>query len=366
MDKANKKPDFSRVVGGSRPSDSGEQDLGKTKVKDEQKKTGKNLREAEKAMARSAGPAATSFGERQVEFSDEPQKIVLTSQQKEARKFLHKEASMERPGGFDAEAAEKAIKEPDDLESSRDFSGTREKRKGSVKDTMERVPSGIPGMDELVEGGFEKASTIVVVGAAGTGKTIFGLQFLYNGAKEYKEPGLYITFEEPRSAILKHTMQFGFDFEELERKNLFRIMEFRPHQVEKLMKEGGGNIKDTIRGMGVKRLVVDSITAYGLLFKDDYERRENTLNFFDLLRKWGCTSVIISELPPKVAEVKEGSVGFLSDAIIALYYAKKDDASTRVHSLEILKMRGTRHTDKVLAMQFEDDGITVYSDVEVF
>ncbi|MFH1255987.1 MAG: ATPase domain-containing protein [Candidatus Diapherotrites archaeon] len=231
---------------------------------------------------------------------------------------------------------------------------------------IERVPSGIIGLDELIEGGFEKGSTVLITGGAGTGKTTFALQFLYFGAKKFKEPGILISFEESRQSLYKHNKEFGWNFEELEREGLFQILEFKPHQVNKLMQEGGGQIKDAIKAMNAKRLAIDSITAYSLLFHDEYQKRENILEFFELLKKWGPTSLIISEMPPKIAEVKEGAEGFLTDAIISLYYSKKEDKDVRVHSLEILKMRGTKHTNKVCALTFEKDGIVVYPEVEVF
>ena len=231
---------------------------------------------------------------------------------------------------------------------------------------IERIPTGITGLDPLIEGGFEKDSTVLLVGSAGTGKTLFGLQFLYTGAKEHGEPGIFISFEENRASLYRHSTSFGWDFEALEKKGLFKVLQYKPHQVEKLMREGGGPIKDQIRAMGAKRLVIDSITSYGLLFKDDYQRREGILEFFNMLEKWQCTSMIISELPPKVAEIKEGSVGFLTDAIISLYYSKEAEKGIRVHSCEILKMRGTKHTNKLLALGFEKKGLAIYPEVEVF
>jgi KaiC/GvpD/RAD55 family RecA-like ATPase len=229
-----------------------------------------------------------------------------------------------------------------------------------------RVPSGIKGLDELIQGGFEQGSAVLVTGAAGTGKTTFCLQFLYYGATKLKEPGVFITFEEARESLYRHTLEFGWDFEALEKKGLFQVLEYKPHQVNKIMEEGGGQIRDAIKSMGAKRLAVDSITAYSLLFRDDYKKRESTLDFFELLKKWGCTSMIISEMPPKIAEIKEAGVGFLTDAVISLYYSKKEDKDIRVHSLEILKMRGTKHTNKVCALTFENNGIVVYPDIEIF
>ncbi len=231
---------------------------------------------------------------------------------------------------------------------------------------MERVPSGIEGLDELISGGFEKNSSVLVTGAAGTGKTTFALQYIYGGATNYKEAGVLISFEETRESLYKHYLEFGWNFEELEKKNLFRTIEYKPHQITKLLDEGGGTIRDTIRDINAKRLVVDSITTYSMLFKDDYEKRVKTLEFLDMLKKWQCTSLIISEMSPKAAESTAGGIGFLTDAVVSLYYEKKEDKSTRVHSLEILKMRATKHTNKLCALTFEKNGIVVYPEIEVF
>ncbi len=232
--------------------------------------------------------------------------------------------------------------------------------------TIERIKSGVKGLDKLIEGGFERGSAVLVVGSAGSGKTLFCLQYLYYGALRDNEPGIFISFEEDRASLIRHSSAFGWDFEALEKKNLFRILEYRPHQAEKLVTQGGGPIKDAIREMGATRLAMDSVTAYSLLFREEYQRRESIIRLIDMLKSWGVTSLLISELPPKVAEIKEGSIGFLTDAVISLYYSKKSDSAVRVHSCEILKMRGTKHTNKLLAIGFEKDGMAVYPEVEVF
>ena len=242
---------------------------------------------------------------------------------------------------------------------------TKAPKAAAKKSSIKRTPSGITGMDDLIEGGFELGSTILAVGTAGTGKTTFGLQFLYYGAKDHNEPGIYISFEESKDSIFRHASEFDWDLDGMEKKGLLKVLQYKPHQVEKLMKDGGGPIRDAIKAMNAKRLVIDSITAYTLLFKDEYQKRENVLDLFSYLEKWGCTSVILSELSPKIAEIKEGSIGFLTDAIIALYYGKQENGE-RVHSMEILKMRGTKHTDKLLVMQFEENGIKIYPGLELF
>jgi circadian clock protein KaiC len=229
-----------------------------------------------------------------------------------------------------------------------------------------RVKTGIKGFDDLISGGFERESIILVVGASGTGKTLLSMQFLYHGVIDYKEPGVFLSFEEEQDSLYKHASQFGWNFDELEKKGMFRLLVFKPHQVTKILEEGGGQIRDALAEIGAKRVVVDSITAYGLLFRDEYKRREKILEFFNLLKRWGVTSLIICEDSPKEVEEEEGNIGYISDGIISLYYEHDSEKGIRIHSLEVVKMRGTRHTNKVCAINFESDGITVYPEVEVF
>ncbi len=231
---------------------------------------------------------------------------------------------------------------------------------------IERVKSGIFGFDELIEGGFERDSNILMVGTSGTGKTILGMQFLYYGATLYNEPGLFISFEEEKEALFLQANRFGWDFEKLEREGKVLFLFFKPHQITKVIEEGGGPLRDALLKIGAKRVVVDSITAYGLLFPDKYKRRDSVLEFLFSLKKWKVTSLLLSEDSPKNTESAEGSIGFISDGIIALYYNHDDEKGVRVHALEVLKMRATKHTSKVCAINFEKNGARVYSDVEVF
>jgi len=229
-----------------------------------------------------------------------------------------------------------------------------------------RVKTGIVGFDELISGGFERESIVLTVGASGTGKTIFGMQFLYKGVVDYSEPGVFISFEEDRAQLFSQAMDFGWDFDSLEKQGNFRLLEFKPHQVTKILEEGGGQIRDALAEISAKRIVVDSITAYGLLFPDEYKRREKILEFFGLLRKWGVTSVVVCEDNPEDVEKQQGGIGFISDAVVSLYYEHDKEKGIRIHSLEVLKMRGTKHTNKVCAVNFEKEGMIVYPDVEIF
>lgn len=228
--------------------------------------------------------------------------------------------------------------------------------------SVRRVPTGIPGFDELIEGGFEERTNTLAAGYAGTGKTTFAMQFLYNGALKWNEPGVYLSFAESKESIYRHCTNFGWDFYSLEQKGLARHLFYKAHQVNKLLEEGGGTVRDAISEIGAKRLVIDSITAYGLLFRDDYKQREALLLFFEMLVKWGCTSLIIAEQLAGIVDARAGEIGFLTDGIIQFSYSTSDsevDGRIRKHQLEILKMRGTDHYNGVAQMTFTKQGLAV-------
>ncbi|MFH0970794.1 MAG: ATPase domain-containing protein [Candidatus Diapherotrites archaeon] len=229
--------------------------------------------------------------------------------------------------------------------------------------TVKRVPTGIPGFDELIDSGFEEKTNTLLAGYAGTGKTTFAMQFLYNGAVKWNEPGVYLSFAESKDSIYSHCLNFGWDFYDLEKKNLSRHLFYKAHQVNKLLEEGGGTVRDTITEIGAKRLVIDSITAYGLLFRDDYKQREALLLFFEMLVRWGCTSLIIAEQLAGIVDVRAGEIGFLTDGIIQFSYSQNENETgqrVRRHQLEILKMRGTGHYNGVAEMVFSKEGLIVH------
>ncbi|MEM3018552.1 MAG: ATPase domain-containing protein, partial [Candidatus Bathyarchaeia archaeon] len=80
---------------------------------------------------------------------------------------------------------------------------------------VERVPSGIPGLDDMLYGGIPKGRVVLVVGGPGTGKTIFCAQFLVSGIMEHDEPGLFISLDESRHHIIREMASFNWDIPDL-------------------------------------------------------------------------------------------------------------------------------------------------------
>lgn len=224
-----------------------------------------------------------------------------------------------------------------------------------------RISSGIPGLDKLIQTGFQKNSMNLVAGEPGAGKTIFAIQFLVEGCKK-GEPGIYITFEEKKQKLYENMATFGWDLEKFEKKGLFRFLEYTPEQVKKLLVEGGGTVDAIVEKIKAKRIVIDSISSFSLLYEDELTKKEAALSLFDLIEKWNCTAVMTSQSMGTDHEtIMSAALEFEVDSIILLYHSKKQ--GERVRALEILKMRGTKIPSKTFGLRIGDNGLSVTSEV---
>ena len=224
------------------------------------------------------------------------------------------------------------------------------------KQKSNRVPTYIPNFDTLINGDFKKNSINLIVGGAGSGKTIFTLQFLVNGILKHNETGLYITFEEKKDEIYDNMSVFGWDLAKLEKQGKLIFLEYSPEQVKKMLLEGGGLIENIISKSNVKRLAMDSITSFTLLYKDELARKEAALSLFELIRSWNCTAVLTEEITDFERREK-GGLEFEVDSIIILYHKK--EKGIRKRAIEVLKMRGTTHAGKTLFLDITKKGMTI-------
>lgn len=234
----------------------------------------------------------------------------------------------------------------------------------TIQTKTKRVSTGIEGFDEMISGGFVAGSTVMLSGGAGTGKTIFGLQYLYNGITKHKENGIYISFNETKEAVYRHGQLFGWDFEKLEDENKFVFIKYEPHEVGMILNEGGGSIKDTIDAINAKRIVMDSLTSYALLFENAYKMSAGILDLFTILRRWQLTTLVISEATETEWEHSQDRSIFLADGVILTYYLRKEFSRNR--ALEVIKMRDTRHLEKICPFTITNKGIIVFPEAQVF
>jgi len=248
------------------------------------------------------------------------------------------------------------------LETGKVIPGAEERRERKGPG-LERVPSGVPGLDSEIEGGFVKHSINLVTGSPGAGKTIFATQFLMSGIRA-NEPGLYISFEEKKENFYKYMLQFGWDLEKYEKEGKFMFIRYSPEQVHKLLTEGGGMVDSVVRKLGAKRLCIDSISAFTLLFKDELSAREALLGLFDLLEAWGATTILTAEQEAEPEKHQPSVVEFEVDSVISLYNFRRKNIRQRV--AEIIKMRGTQFAQKVFPIKIGDDGLMFYPEEAAF
>ena len=221
---------------------------------------------------------------------------------------------------------------------------------------VSRVATGIYGLDKLIEGGFKKNSTNLVAGGPGSGKTIFAIQFLVEGVKK-GEPGIYITFEEKKEKLYDDMLSFGWDLAKYEKEKKFVFLEYTPEQVKKILTEGGGLIESVIEKLKITRLVIDSISSFTLLYQDDLMKKEASLALFELIEKWNCTALLVSQAETSQDTIITAALEFEVDGIILVYYTKVK--GKRIRAIEILKMRGTKHPNKTFSFEITSKGVAI-------
>ena len=221
------------------------------------------------------------------------------------------------------------------------------------KKVFERVPSGIPGLDKLIEGGFVKGSTNLISGGAGTGKTIFSVQFILEGLKR-GENCMFITLEQRPEDIIGDVKRFGWDLEKYI-KNKKLILEYQdPFQVTDITSP----LLDKIQQHNIQRVAIDSTAVFGMYYKDPFEIRKQLFKLLTGLKEIGVTSVLTSELPEEYTTLaKFGVEEFIVDGLIVLHFLGIGEKN--YHSLQIRKMRRTDHAKDVFPMEISDKGIVI-------
>lgn len=229
---------------------------------------------------------------------------------------------------------------------------------------MERVKTGIAGLDEMLNGGFLPLTANVVEGAPGTGKTTLGMQFIYSGIVQYNEPGIILTFEEFPQQYYRDAAAFGWDFRALEAEGKLRVIMTSPEVTRRDLESMGGIIESMAEEIGAKRILVDSLSHFERLTRDPVELRSLQYSFINALKREGLTAVITHETPTLFGQTTEGdmNLAFVADSYILLRYVEIDSA---VHkALLVLKLRGSDHAKDIRRFEITPRGIEVQSKFE--
>lgn len=224
---------------------------------------------------------------------------------------------------------------------------------------MERIKTGIPGLDQMLCGGFLPRTANLVEGAPGTGKTTFGTQFIYNGIVRYNEPGIILTFEEFPQQYYRDASTFKWNFKQLEKENKLRIIMSSPEVTKADLENIGGRIEKLTYETGARRILVDSLSHFERLSSDPVELRSIMYSFINALKREGMTSVLTRESPALLGEATsvDEDAAFVADSYVLLRYVEID--STIRKALLVLKLRGSDHAKDIRQFSIGNQGIEV-------
>jgi circadian clock protein KaiC len=227
---------------------------------------------------------------------------------------------------------------------------------------IKKSPTGIEGFDELTLGGLPSGRPTLVCGSAGCGKTLFASTFLLNGAREFDEPGLFVTFEERPVDIVSNVASLGFGMEELiaERKIMIEHIAVDPAELAEI---GDYDLEGlflrlelAIDEIGAKRIVLDTIESLFSAFTNPAILRAEIRRLFDWLKDKGMTTVITGERGDG-SLTRQGLEEYVSDCVLLLDHRVHNQVSTR--RLRIVKYRGTAHGTNEYPFLIDSDGFSV-------
>lgn len=226
----------------------------------------------------------------------------------------------------------------------------------SVEGELIRMSTGILGLDEMLEGGVPFPSTLLVAGGAGTGKTTFALQFLFEGAKRGEQSIYFTTLSETPQWLLRFTSRFNFINKkylgnEVKYVDLGRVLawEKTPQPIEGIINA----IEKEVSATMPQRIVIDPISVIKDRVGTEY--RPFIFELCSRLKNWQAVTILTGEVMPK--ELYPMELGYTVDGIILLSNVEEEGRRSRY--LEILKMRGTEHLTGRHSFSISKDGIAI-------
>lgn len=229
--------------------------------------------------------------------------------------------------------------------------------------------TGIPGFDSVLAGGLRQGKTISLSGPPGSGKTTFGMQFLYSGAKDFDEPGIFVTLSQSPTDLKNDYKSLGWDIQKLIDEGLMMIIDARPFK----RKEGFIALDESfyqgeplpfmhltqlvlssIKKIGAKRVVMDSFTVLAMQYVNNFYIRQGLQGLVYALEDQSCMSLLISEVD---SYEKSPMEWYVTSGVILLSHVRKDYSMER--TIQVLKMRGLKHSEQIFPIKLNEMGIQI-------
>jgi KaiC/GvpD/RAD55 family RecA-like ATPase len=252
-----------------------------------------------------------------------------------------------------------------------------------MSNTLPTIPTGVPGLDELISGGFPRGRVILVVGGPGAGKTILASQFLYKGISDYNENGVLVSLDEAKNHYFAEMLKFGWDFEKAEEESKFYFLDAtRLSRVailkEKMLKEEVSSLRgkeitidklvqeldEKVKQVNAKRVVIDTLASLFYRFLDPVERRTAGVDLIESLSDLGATVIITTELNQLGLKRKIMEEEFLVQGSIMMQTLFSHGTTTR--GLQVEKMRGVSVNNNLVPYTIDSTGIEIYPTMSLF
>ena len=228
--------------------------------------------------------------------------------------------------------------------------------------TLEKCPTGIRGLDEILDGGLPKGRPTLVAGGAGSGKTMIAMEFLVRGSIEYNEPGVFMSFEERTEDLVKNFLSLGFDLKDLEAQKKI-ILDYVHIERSEIEETGEYDLEGlfirlnyAVESIGAKRVVLDTIESLFSALTNEGILRAELRRLFSWLKEKGLTAIITGERG-EGSITRHGLEEYVSDCVILLDHRVEGQVSTR--RLRVVKYRGSTHGTNEYPFLMDEHGISV-------
>ena len=249
--------------------------------------------------------------------------------------------------------------------SAFDSGGGEEFDEEELDSDIPRIDLGIEGLDNMIHGGVPQRHLMVTIGSAGTGKTTFGLQFLYHGLQQ-GDNAVFITLEQSHEAIIDTANEWGWDFDEYEAEDSLAVVDLDPVEMANSLDNIRGELPELIKDFNADRLVLDSVSLLEMMYDNPAKRRTEVFDFTRSLKEAGVTTFLTSEASESNPYAsRHGIIEYLTDAVFVLQYVRGEARETRL-AVEIQKIRNANHSREMKPYEITSDGLSVYQQANIF